>query len=63
MTDHTEKKINRKDADGRVITEPRNFLTNPPKQGIVGKGTSFAGKIEHLPDPFDRKSELERKEL
>jgi hypothetical protein len=32
-----------KDADGEVITENRNFLTNPMKEGKVGKGTSFGG--------------------
>lgn len=61
MTDHVEIKKNRKGPDG-VITEPRNFLTNPPKQGEVGKGTSFAGNLEHLPDPYDRKKELQKKE-
>ena len=30
-------KKNYKGPDG-VITEPRNFLTNPPKKGLVGKG-------------------------
>lgn len=62
MTDFKEVSKNRKGPDGAVIIEPRNFLTNPPKQGEVGKGTSFAGMIEHLPDPFDRKKELDRKE-
>lgn len=32
MKDYEEVKINRKGPDG-VITEPRNFLTNPPKEG------------------------------
>ena len=36
MTDYKEVKINRKTDDG-VWTEPRNFLTNPPKPGQVGK--------------------------
>jgi hypothetical protein len=62
MTDFKEVSKNRKGPDGAVITEPRNFLTNPPKKGEVGKGTFFSGKIEHLPDQFDRKKELERKE-
>lgn len=62
MTDFVEKKINRKAPEGGVITEPRNFLTNPPKKGEVGKGTTFGGKIEHLPDDFDRKKELLKKE-
>lgn len=61
MTDFVEIKINRKGPDG-VITEPRNFLTNPPKAGEVGKGTSFAGNLEHLPDPYDRKKEIAKKE-
>lgn len=59
MKDYEEKKINRKGPDG-VITEPRNFLTNPPKRGLVGKGTTLGGKIDYLPDPFERKRELER---
>lgn len=37
MSDYKEVKINRKGPDG-VIVEPRNFLTSPPKKGIVGKG-------------------------
>lgn len=36
MTDYKEVKINRKGPDG-VIIEPRNFLTNPPKFGLIGK--------------------------
>ena len=36
-SDFKEVKINRKGPDG-VITEPRNFLTSPPKKGKVGKG-------------------------
>ena len=62
MTDFKEISKSRKAPEGGVITEPPNFLTNPPKKGEVGKGTSFGGKIEHLPDPFDRKKELEKKE-
>lgn len=62
MTDFKEVKINRKLPEGGVITEPRNFLTNPPKKGEVGKGTTFSGKIEHLPDPYDRAKELAKKE-
>ncbi len=62
MTDYKEVKKSRKDPEGGVITEPRNFLTNPPKKGEIGKGTTFGGKIEHLPDPFDRRKELAKKE-
>ncbi len=62
MTDFKQVSKCKKGPDGAVIIEPRNFLTNPPKKGEVGKGTTFGGKIEHLPDPFNIKKELERKE-
>ena len=38
MTDLNEVKKSHKDSDGRVIIEPRNFLTNPIKKGQTGKG-------------------------
>jgi hypothetical protein len=37
MSDHNVVKKNYKGPDG-VIIGPTNFLTNPPKQGLVGKG-------------------------
>jgi hypothetical protein len=37
MADYKEIKKNYKGPDG-VIVGPRNFLTNPPKKGTVGKG-------------------------
>lgn len=61
MKDYNEIKINRKGPEG-VITEPKNFLTNPPKKGIVGKGTFLGGKIEYIEDPFNRRKELAKKE-
>jgi hypothetical protein len=54
MSDYKEVNKNRKGPDG-VQTEPRNFLTNPPKGGVVGKGTSFGGTIPYIEDPFNRK--------
>lgn len=62
MSDYVEKKKCRKGEDGHVIIEPRNFLTNPPKEGEVGKGTSFGGNLPHMPDPYDYKREILRKE-
>ena len=62
LSDYVEKKRCRKGEDGSVVIEPRNFLTNPPKQGEVGKGTSFGGNLAHLPDPFDHKRELLKKD-
>jgi Domain of unknown function (DUF4586) len=62
MTDYIEKKKCRKGEDGAVIIEPRNFLTNPPKEGEVGKGTSFGGNLPHMPDPYDNKRQILTKE-
>jgi len=59
MTDYKEINKCRKGPDG-VITEPRNFLTNPPKKGKVGKGT--IEPIPYIEDPYNRKRDLEKKE-
>ena len=37
MTDRREIVKNYRDEEGAVITAPRNFLTNPPKTGKVGR--------------------------
>jgi len=62
-TDLNERKKNFKDEDGKVKIEPPNFLTNPPKKGQVGKGTTFEGVLPYKPDPYDHKKELAKKEL
>ena len=36
MTDRVEVKKEYKDADGKVITEPKNFYTTPAKIGLAG---------------------------
>ena len=59
MIDFKEVSKNRKGADGGVVTDPKNFLTSPPKKGTTYKGTLFGGKTEHMAEPFDRKKELE----
>ena len=53
---------NFKDEEGAVITQPRNFMTSPPKLGRVGKGTSFAGPTPHMVDDYDRPKMLAHKE-
>jgi hypothetical protein len=63
LTDHVEVKKKIKNDDGSVITEPRNFLTNPPKKGEIGKGTTFGGTLPHMADPYNRPKELAHKEL
>ena len=67
VTDLNEaKKIIKKDENGQLITEPRNFLTSPMKKGQVpgrkGERIFLGEKIPYVEDPFDRKRELERKE-
>ena len=63
LQDDEHKKKNYRDAEGAVKTEKPNFLTNPPKGGQSGKGVYLGEKIPYVEDPFDRKKELERKEL
>ena len=60
MAEYVPKNICHKTPEGGVTTEPKNFLTNPPKVGEIGKGTTFGGPYEHLPDPFEHKKELLR---
>jgi hypothetical protein len=62
-TDLNEQKKNYKDQDGKVKIENPNFLTNPPKLGQFGKGTSFGGTIPYKEDPYDNKRMLAKKEL
>ena len=63
QSDRVEVKKNYKDEDGKVKLEPRNFLTMPPKSGVVGKNTTFGGNLPHLPDPYDYGKEQEKKEF
>ena len=58
------KKKNYKDEEGGVITGPRNFTTNRLKRGKIGKGTSFGGVPEHMPDDIENnRKKLLRKEI
>jgi hypothetical protein len=50
MEQKPPEKKNHRDAEGFVITEPNNFVTNKPKKGKVGKGTYFGGMIPHIPE-------------
>jgi hypothetical protein len=61
-TDLNPVKKNYKDDEGKVKIENPNFLTNPPRKGQVGKGTSFGGTIPYKPDPYDHKKVLAEKE-
>lgn len=48
------KTIKRKQADGTVRLEPKNFYTSPPKKGNNTPGVLFGGYPEHKPEPYDR---------
>ena len=57
-----EKPLEKKDyrGDDGVITGPRNFLTNPMKEGVPGTkiGTSFGGIIPYMEDDYDIKKKI-----
>ena len=57
-----EKKKSYRDADGDVLTGPKNFLTNPMKQGKVGKAVTFSGPIEYQSEDYFAKKKLATKE-
>mmetsp|Transcript_11889 Transcript_11889/g.11938 ORF Transcript_11889/g.11938 Transcript_11889/m.11938 type:complete len:187 (-) Transcript_11889:19-579(-) len=58
------RQIKRKLPDGSVYTEPRNFLTNPPKKGEAAStpGVLIGGYPEHQADPYNRKDQLAREQ-
>ena len=52
----TFKPIQRKQADGSVRLEPRNFYTSPPKKGSFTPGITFGKYPEHMPEPYQVKN-------
>lgn len=64
MPSQSEKKFNKKGPDGIVKLEPRNFLTSPMKSGNPNctPGVLMGPTPEHIPDPYDRKKQLEYEE-
>ena len=63
MTDLVALKKNYRDADGHVITQPRNFYTMPAKKGVVGKQTFFNPFPTAIKDDFNWANELAHKEF
>lgn len=59
-----EKKSNKRGPDGEVLLGPRNFYTSPMKKGIPSctPGLLIGQSNEHIPDPYNRKKELEFEE-
>jgi hypothetical protein len=62
MNDRVDVKKIIKDADGHVITELRNFYTNPAKKGVVGKNTFFNRIPDAILDDFEWPRKISRKE-
>lgn len=59
MSERLDFKKNYRDADGHVITEPRNFCTNPPQQtGSHGKRSFFSKQVEFMKDEYDYPRDL-----
>lgn len=63
MTERVDVKKDFRDADGAVISAPKNFYTMPPKKGVVGKRTFFNGQAEHMPDDFNYPKKQARTEM
>ena len=59
--DYAVVKKNFKDEEGNVVVAPRNVQTNPPKRGLVGKGTQFGDVLPHMADDYDAAKKLATK--
>jgi Domain of unknown function (DUF4586) len=55
MGSETSKKINRRQDDGSVRLDPKNFYTSPAKKGSVTPGITFDRYPEYMSDPYDLK--------
>ena len=56
--DQVQKNFRSEENPREVLIHPRNFLTNPPKAGKVGKNTSFGGVVPYMEDDFNRPKTL-----
>jgi Domain of unknown function (DUF4586) len=54
----------KRDSEGNLIFEPKNFYTSPMKKGHPNTtpGTSFGGNFEYISEPYSRKKDLEKKQ-
>lgn len=60
--EHIDKNFRDPENNNEVMIQPRNFLVNPPKRGIVGKQTSFGGVVPYIESNFNRPREMATKE-
>ena len=63
MVDRVEVKKDYRDADGAVITAPKNFYTYGPKQGETGKACYFNKFPEHVPDDYNYPKKVATEEM
>lgn len=65
LPSQSEKKFNKKGPDGKVVLQPRNFLTSPAKPGNPNctPGLLMGPIPEHIADPYDRKKQIDYEEL
>lgn len=63
MNERVDVKKEYRDADGNVITSPKNFYTTGPKEGETGKLCYFNKFVEHMPDDFNHPKKLARLEM
>ncbi|EGR30625.1 hypothetical protein IMG5_127650 [Ichthyophthirius multifiliis] len=63
MKDYNDKIYNKRDENGNIITGPKNFLTNPTKQG---QGNTTIGHlfnhVNYENDPYNREKEMDKNE-
>lgn len=64
MNSEKHKVIKRKQEDGSVRIDPKNFLTSPAKKGIaaVTPGVLLSSEYPHMVDEYDRKLKTARED-
>jgi len=63
MSDRVDVKKNYKDADGAVISGPKNFYTCASKVGQIGKSCYFNKLPAAIPDDFNWPRKCATKEM
>lgn len=60
--ENIDKNFRDPENNNEVMIPPRNMLINPPKQGNVGRQTSFGGVVPYIESHFDLPKQLAEKE-
>ena len=59
---HIQKNYKSEENPRDVVIAPRNFITNPPKKGQIGKQTHFEHHIKYMEDDYNRPRALQKEE-